>query len=270
MSYILDALKRAEAERERGSVPGLHARQLASYDDLDAPTSPTWLWWITAGALALLAGGAGFWWWHTPVQNTSPSIGTTQANAKAAAPDASVAAVGAPMVQAPTNPAPTDAVNPPKLISKTLPTPAPVVAVVVAPQPAAKAVTATASPSVPAPAPVTAAAVAPTPLSPAKPVPQTMTPPHPVAMSNPAKVAASPTGSGVPLLSELPEALRRQIPPLVIAGAVYSDDPSQRLLIVNNQAIGQGSTAAPGVQLEEIQTSSSIFSFQGIRFQLNH
>jgi general secretion pathway protein B len=97
-----------------------------------------------------------------------------------------------------------------------------------------------------------------------------MTPPQPTAMSTPAKVAASPTGSSVPQLSELPEALRRQIPPLVIAGAVYSDDPSQRLLIVNNQAIGQGSTAAPGVQLEEIQTSSSIFSFQGTRFQLNH
>jgi general secretion pathway protein B len=270
MSYILDALKRAEAERERGSVPGLHARQLASYDDLDPPTSPIWLWWVAAGALALLAGGAGFWWWHLPVQNASPSISTTQVTAKAAALEASVPTVSAPLVQASTSPAPADIVNPPKLISKTLPTPAPVVAVVIAPQPTTKAVTAPAPVSTPGAVPVTAAAVAPTPLPPAKPAPQTVAPAQPAAMSTPTRVAASPIGSGVPQLSELPEALRRQIPPLVIAGAVYSDDPSQRLLIVNNQAIGQGSTAAPGVQLEEIQTSSSIFSFQGTRFQINH
>jgi len=72
------------------------------------------------------------------------------------------------------------------------------------------------------------------------------------------------------MLSELPEALRRQIPPLTIAGAVYSDDPNQRLLLVNNQAFGQGNTVAPGVQLEEIQANRSVFNFQGTRFQLDH
>jgi general secretion pathway protein B len=99
--------------------------------------------------------------------------------------------------------------------------------------------------------------------------PQTVSSPQPTTPGNQANVAAS-AGSAVPLLSELPEAMRRQIPALVIAGAVYSDDPNQRLLLVNNQAFGQGNTVAPGVQLEEIQTSSSIFNFQGTRFQLMH
>jgi hypothetical protein len=39
---------------------------------------------------------------------------------------------------------------------------------------------------------------------------------------------------------------------------------------VNNQAFGQGNAVAPGVQLEEIQATSSIFNFQGTRFQLMH
>lgn len=72
------------------------------------------------------------------------------------------------------------------------------------------------------------------------------------------------------MLNELPDALRRQIPALTIAGAVYSDDPSQRMLLINNLAVGPGNTVAPGVQLEEIQTTSSVFNFQGTRFQVNH
>jgi general secretion pathway protein B len=270
MSYILDALKRAETDRERGSVPGLHARQLASYDDLDPQTSHTWLWLIVAAALVLLAGGAGFWWWRPPVQNTSTSTSTPQAIAKAAVPEASPAVVSLPAVQAPANPAAVDAVSQSNPTSKPLSVPAPVVPVRVAPQPApanAAAVTAPVSAAVAVPA---TAAVAPAPLPTAKPASQTGAPPQPVAISNPAKVGASPTGSGVPLLSELPEALRRLIPPLVIAGAVYSDDPSQRLLLVNNQAFNQGNAVAPGVQLEEIQATSSVFNFQGTRFQLNH
>ena len=39
MSYILDALKRAEAERDQGAIPGVHVKQLASYDELVANES---------------------------------------------------------------------------------------------------------------------------------------------------------------------------------------------------------------------------------------
>lgn len=93
--------------------------------------------------------------------------------------------------------------------------------------------------------------------------------PTPTA-ANPPRTASQATGSGIPMLSELPDALRRQIPALSIAGAVYSDDPSLRVLLVNNQAFGQGNVVAPGVQLEEIQPNNSVFNFQGTRFQLGH
>jgi general secretion pathway protein B len=74
----------------------------------------------------------------------------------------------------------------------------------------------------------------------------------------------------LPLLSELPDALRRQLPALSITGAVYADDPKQRLLLVNNQVLPQGSQVAPEVMLEEIHQRSSVFNFRGTRFRLAH
>jgi len=57
MSYILDALRRAEAERERGSVPGLHTQPVAAPTAPAAPASlrPALLW-VGALALVLLVG----------------------------------------------------------------------------------------------------------------------------------------------------------------------------------------------------------------------
>ena len=72
------------------------------------------------------------------------------------------------------------------------------------------------------------------------------------------------------LLSGLPEDMRRQIPALAITGSVYSKNPDKRLLLVNNQVLGQGSLAAPEVTLEEIQAKSSVFSYRGTRFRVAH
>lgn len=64
--------------------------------------------------------------------------------------------------------------------------------------------------------------------------------------------------------------VRRQIPALTVNGAVYSDNPAQRLLLVNGQVLSQGSAAAPDVTLEIIQSASSEFSFKGTRFRVAH
>jgi len=86
-----------------------------------------------------------------------------------------------------------------------------------------------------------------------------------------AKASASQADpAAVPLLSELSEDIRRQIPPLAITGAVYSENPGQRLLLVNKQVLTQGSLAAPEVNLEEIRAQSSVFSFRGTRFRVAH
>ena len=75
MSYILDALRRAEAdrERERGQVPGLHAQPLPG----SAPAAGTgprrWLPWAGAGLLLLAGLGAGSWWASGPPDSAAPT-----------------------------------------------------------------------------------------------------------------------------------------------------------------------------------------------------
>lgn len=215
MSYILDALKKADAERERGTVPGLHARQAAPAPAPRTPTRRKGIW------LALVAGLV-------------------------------LAAIVFVMLEdrAPVAPVP--------------PAPAPAVQ---QPAPVAFAPVPTAS--------ITAALVAPPPPM-ARPEPRT--PPKSVAPSvstaKPASAASaaapSTTKTTAPLLSELPVDIRGQIPALAISGSVYSDNPSQRLLLINGLVLPQGSQVAPDVTLVEIQRGSSEFSFRGTRFRLAH
>ncbi len=260
MSYILDALKRADAERERGAVPSLHARQVTTPASQAAPSARSRLWLAAAATLALGGIAAGLWVWQTPAS------------------DARLAAVE-PAVARPTVPAPLAQPVP-------TPTPIPIPASASARQPAVPALRTVAS----SPPAVTPAA--PTPVSkPALPAPAVGTQPPPKPKLDPvgkaaelgaaapatpmplpvAKASATQAApAAVPLLSELSEDIRRQIPPLTITGAVYSENPGQRLLLVNNQVLTQGSLAAPEVNLEEIQASSSVFSFRGTRFRVAH
>lgn len=237
MSYILDALKRADAERERGAVPGLHARQVTTPALPAALNIRKRLRLAVAAALALGAVVAGLWVWQMPVD----------AVRVAAVPPAPVKpTVSAPLVQPPA--------------TATAPT-------VPALQPVAPALPAVASVS-PKPRPEQKAEPKPEPKSEtvakaAKPDASSAPAPMPLAK-------ASVTPATVPLLSELPDEIRRQIPALTITGAVYSDNPAQRLLLVNNQVLTQGSLAAPEVSLEEIRVRSSVFSFRGTRFRLAH
>ncbi|MBK8070902.1 MAG: general secretion pathway protein GspB [Ramlibacter sp.] len=60
MSYILDALKRAEAQRARGSVPGLNALPTMAVPQ-DTQRSARTVWWVSATAVVVVAGAA--WWW---------------------------------------------------------------------------------------------------------------------------------------------------------------------------------------------------------------
>ena len=85
-----------------------------------------------------------------------------------------------------------------------------------------------------------------------------------------AQVPPVTTAAAVPLLADLPQDLRSQIPKITITGSVYSDSPAQRLLLVNNLVLTQGSQVGPELTLEEIQPRSSVFGFKGTRFRVMH
>lgn len=69
MSYILDALKRAEAERSRGEVPNIHAPAVPVGDTAHEGPGPTSLVWLGAGLGLVLLAVAGWWGW-----SASPAV----------------------------------------------------------------------------------------------------------------------------------------------------------------------------------------------------
>ena len=248
MSYILDALKKAESERERGAVPGLNSAQAnqSTFIHYGSDQKP---WWLIAMVLGLaLVLVFAVWAWRQ-------------------------------VVVPPETKAPTAAVQKPDLPAR-----APVLAPVPAPVPkkanpleAATSAVAHVQAKVVVPsAGPTMSATPVAPATPAKPT-QTATPTPPAAavapepISKPAPVATPirSASGGVPMLSELPEPMRRQIPALNISGAVYSDSPPEWTLIINDQLMGKGSQVAPDVRLEEISGSSAVFNFKGQRFRID-
>jgi general secretion pathway protein B len=230
MSYILDALKRADAERERGTVPGLHAHQVTTSATRGAPGARNRLGLAIAVVLALAAMAAGLWVWQSPANDT---------HLVSAQPAAATPSLTAPLTQslpAASTTAPSIAELPPPVA------PAPIVGS--------------------SPPPVLSAALTPTPTPAPKPLPVAKIP---AGHATPTSPPVAP-----PLLSELSEDFRHALPPLTVSGAVYSDNPGQRLLLVNGQVVTQGSLAAPDVTLEEIGARSSVFSYRGTRFRLAH
>ena len=73
MSYILDALRRAESERGRGAVPGLHTQAPAAGGATAASRpGPANLWaGVALGVLAVAVLAAGGTWWF--LQRQAPA-----------------------------------------------------------------------------------------------------------------------------------------------------------------------------------------------------
>ena len=78
MSYILDALKRADAERERGHVPGLHTHNVPP----EAAPRGRKNGWIIGAVLALAAIAVALAaWWMQPPAPAQPSEAGAASNA---------------------------------------------------------------------------------------------------------------------------------------------------------------------------------------------
>lgn len=145
MSYILEALKKSQAERQLGETPTIHAPQLPLHPALASSGRQRLPLWLGVGGLALALVAVLLTWQHWQAPADAP------ARLVAAAPVASVPVSTPPVVAAPASPAPVAAVNLPE------PAPAPVAALIAAPP----APPAAAPAVVAAPAPAPAAASAP-------------------------------------------------------------------------------------------------------------
>ena len=260
MSYILDALKKAEAERRQEQVPGLHAQPIAPVTE--NRRGPSWLWpTLGVGTITALAALIAVFWWQpwrampTTTPTTTPAM-TSAPQASSVPPPASVAQAtpappAAPAAQA-TPPAPMPA-----------PTPAPTTAARAAPE-----TTAPKSAAAIAKAPPKAAKpkAKPAPAAPAKDLRDAETAPA-VAATN---ARPLPADESIPALRELPEALQRTIPQVTIGGYIYAAKPADRSVLINKRLVRDGDQVAPGLTLEKMTPTGLVFNYNGTRFRTSY
>lgn len=232
MSYILEALKKAQAERQLGATPTIHAPTLDGIATRETQSTPWKPLALAAGAVAVVGVAALLWRQH----ETPPAVAATASTAPSAAtqPAAALVMPAAPAVVA----------------VRSLPSEPPAAAPVPAPAPVVAA-------SVPAPA-VVAAAVPATPVR--KPAQDAV---------KPAKVAAvEPQEEPAQLRSELPEPIQRSIPTIAMGGYMYSKNPADRLLLIDKVLRHEGEEVAPGLVLEKLQPKAAVFTFKGYRYRV--
>ncbi len=233
MSLILDALRRAdsERERERGAVPGLHAQQMepAAAETTAAVRALPWLAVAIVAAAVLLAAAA----WlvagrDAPRAAAAPAVAQSAAQAPALPP----APPGAAAASAPPVPAPTASPPEPRPVAEPAPW--------TAPDGGRKAGTE-----------AVAAAAAPTPEV------RTLTAP-----------SVAPAEARITSREQLPEDLRAQLPPLAVGGSIYSASAAERSLIIDGRIVRENDRLTADLTLEQIRPKSAVLRFKGHRFEI--
>ena len=248
MSYILEALRKADAERERGAVPDIHTQPLFANDGDESPRRPPWVVPVLGASVVLLVAALAF----VLLRGRD---------------DATVAARAAQGSSGSVVPAPS-AVATPK------PPAAPPAQASAAPPPTSPAAAPRESSGAAAPRTDAPAARTP-PASLREAAPPAARKPAPEAPARADKretvaAAAPPTAAAerVHSINELPDDVRRQLPNFTFGGAVYSDNAANRMLIVNGQLFNEGGQPAPGVMLDQIRLKSAVFRYRGYRYEM--
>jgi len=76
------------------------------------------------------------------------------------------------------------------------------------------------------------------------------------------------SGNAIAELGDLPSSIQSEITPLSIYGHIYSDSPSARMVNINGQIFREGETVRKNLTIEEITETGAIFSYQGTRFRI--
>lgn len=232
MSYILEALKKAEAERQQGAVPSLHAPATTLPTDIGMPAKRRQ---IIVGAGILLAISLGLLAWLRPWQSAPASL------------PAPLPLAAEPSPTTPTSPTltptPTRTALPETAIVAVAPAPTEVV-----PQPTAKprAAAQERPPKASRQAEAGQSALA-----------ASAAPAAPVV----AAAAATPPAAAAPIAS-------RELPGVSIGGYIYSETPAERQLLVNKRLMHEGEEVTPGLTLEKMLPKAAIFNYRGQRYQV--
>jgi len=93
------------------------------------------------------------------------------------------------------------------------------------------------------------------------------------AASSAAKPAELETASqqtdSLPLMQDLPANIRQRLPPLTLAGHVFSENAAKRMIIINNRICREGDMVEDGLFLDRIIWEGVVLRYQEIRFRMN-
>ena len=241
MSFILDALRKAEADRDRGRVPDVNTSSLAlppqvgpgSQVRAAARSSRVWIW--VAVVLACVAGGVLGAWWMRGV--SSDVRGGQGGEGSQGAPGERLPRHSVPRndVNLPDSPAARNDVNPPNL-----PVPRNDVN----------------SPGLP----LTRNDATP----PVNPEPSSRGPSDQgTSLRGPNGPKQSPPPTAKPLpYTQLPADSQRVLSALQFNGLMHSEQRSARMVIVNGQVLREGDALASGLRILEIKPQSLVLRFQ--------
>jgi general secretion pathway protein B len=293
MSYILEALKKSELERQQGRVPDLTSAPIViGHASVDGAASRRPLFF--AAIVLLAVAGALIWWrpWQQGGQAVTAAVPAAPARPQVATParvspdlhiDLPVTSPHAASPPVATATQQQDLDHDPKAVAPSSRD--------VTMQPA-RSTTAdstrreTLKPppeaqqwteSIPAPAPavvhkapatpVTEATVSTPPAASPRVLPNSKTtaqpPPAPAAKAESGKSA----GKGMANLANLPAEVRKSVARIDVAGFSYSDDPQARMAVINDRILHEGDEVVPGVRLVKIGSDGIVFSHKGIRFR---
>lgn len=233
MSYILEALKKSDQQRQRGTTPTLQAAQAAAA----APKRPLPVYY---GLLAAVLLGAGITiGWLRPWQPEQPPAEATVSGIEPIA-----AKLPTPIPQ---QAAPAPLIASPEMSGKKVP----------------EFQAANSTPAVQAALEVNAmqpdtGAAAP---MPEKSLPEKAIPEKPGSPAH-----AAPEQRAIPI-GELPLQIQQEIPVMAVQLHAYSNNPSESLVSINSIRLREGGSLTPELRLEQITPDGMIFSYKGYRFQ---
>lgn len=262
MSYILDALKKSEQERSRGTIPDIQSFH-QSPGPSQSPQSSKWPY-IVGIILLLNLAVVGFWAYQqylTPVsKNSSASASeTAQSNNPAAQNQNANVVADIPKIAAASSPE-----KQPKSVAKSAK---------IIEQPTINDLSAKAEIS-----------------------PQTRPKANVIFSDQPLEVTEEelknakikqqagaqsgvqtmperleiiePTDAKVYRISELPDEVKRALPSISFAGHVFSNNENQSSVMLNGQKMREGQLLNKDIVLEEITADGVILRYQNYRFKL--
>lgn len=250
MSYILEALRKSDQQRNRGATPTLFGGQEA----MAVRRQPTK---ILYGVLAVALIGAGIAIGVLrPWQTTQSEMADRPAVVVRAPVATPPAAAPAPEV------APAAQSKPQEAVASVPPAAVPEIATVprVEPKPVARP-----KRRLDRPMRKAETAVADKPKKDAVPQSRSELPAEEEANAEPPATAAA-NAEPVSTLSELPVSIRDELPKIKITVHAYSGKPASRLVGYDNRILREGDYLVPGLKLEEITQDGMILSYKGYRF----